>query len=145
MTAAAPSMAAVDEVASGACAEELVALLTGGAVLAGSPVRCPVTDADDEARCRLDLALRMLRSQSRAHWCRPVGDGTAVVVRWPLPARGIALHAVGADPCLVLLLALGRAGATPDVWRFRFDAATTATTDRAWALVQDLWLLETSR
>lgn len=103
------------------CGDELVALLTGGTSLATSAIRSPVSDPDPDARRRLDLALRTLQSQPAAHWCRPAGDGTAVVLRWPLPARGVALYPAVIDGPALLLLAVGRAGGAPDVWRFRWD------------------------
>lgn len=138
-------LADVDAVASATCDEELVALLTSGTALADSPIRCAVTDPDTAARRRLDLALRMLRSQPRSHWCRTAGDGATVVLRWPLPARGMVLlpaaddGAAGGRPT-VLVLAVGRAGGAPDVWRVRWAATPrTDVADRARALLSDLW------
>lgn len=144
MPAPAPPLAGVDEVASATSAEELVALLTAGTLLAASPIRCPVTDPDATARGRLDLALRTMRSQPAAHWCRPAGEATVVVLRWPLPARGIALFPAddgsraGNDPA-VLLLAVGRAGGQSDVWRFRRDPGPMSPVGaRAHALLDGL-------
>lgn len=121
MTAPTAPLAAVDDVAATASDNDLLALFADGTRLGASPVRCPVTDADAAARHRLDLALRMLRGQPRNHWCRPVGDGAAVVLCWPLPARGIALCPAHGPGPTVLVLAVGRAGGVPDVWRFRWD------------------------
>ncbi len=144
MTAAAAPLAAVDDVAATACDDELLALLTDGTSLGASRVRCPVTDADAAARRRLDLALRMLHSQPRNHWCRPLGDGAAVVLCWPLPARGLALYPPDCPDPTALVLAVGRAGGAPDVWRFRWDDIGASDTDtgdltgRARALLSDL-------
>ncbi len=144
MSAQAPPLAGVDEVASATCDEQLVSLLTDGRLLADSPIRCATTDPDPAAQRRLDHTLRMLRSQPQTHWCRAAGHGTVVVLRWPLPARGIALFpadggsTAGTGPT-VLLLAVGRAGGGPDVWRFRWDdEPSRAVGARARALLDGL-------
>lgn len=142
MTAPAAPLAAVDDVAATACDDELLALLTDGTRLGASPVRCPVTDADAAARRRLDLALRMLRGQPRNHWCRPLGDAAATVLCWPLPARGLVLYPPDRSGPTVLVLAVGRAGGAPDVWRFRWEGDPSPSADdlagRARALLSDL-------
>lgn len=145
MPAPTPPLAHVDAVANATSDADLVALLTSGTSLADSPIRCAVTDPDTAARRRLDLALRMLRSQPRTHWCRMAGDGGAVVLRWPLPARGFVLLSGDDGPDggglpTVLVLAVGRAGGPADVWRFGCDGPACAdVTDRARTLLSDLW------
>lgn len=143
MAAPAAPLAAVDDVAATACDDDLLALFADATRLGASRVRCPVTDGDAAARDRLDLALRMLRGQPRNHWCRPAGDGAAVVLRWPLPARGLALYPPACSGPTVLVLALGRAGGAPDVWRFRWhddvpDPGSGDLGGRVRALLHDL-------
>lgn len=125
----APAMAAFDELTAGACGDALREWVTSGAALGDEPIRCPVGDEDPAARPRLDLALRMLHGQPSAQWCRPAGGDTAVVRRWPLPARGVALLPAVGD-AVTFVLAVGRPGGGADLWRFRFDDPPCAVLDR---------------
>ncbi len=123
------AMADFDALATGPCGEALGRWVATGSALGAEPVRCAVAEDDEVARQRLDLALRMLHGQPAAQWCRPAGDGTVVVRRWPLPARGIALLP-GEEAAATLVLAVGRPRGGADVWRFRFDGPSCDVVDR---------------
>lgn len=120
------ALAGLDEAATTWGGEQLAAWVRTGAGLGGRALRCPHDAAADvgadvaDARRRLDLALRVLRGQAEAHWCREAGDGAvAVVLAWPLPARGIALVADGIPTTVVL--GVGGPGGQADLWRFHLD------------------------
>lgn len=123
-----------DDLASRECDEALRRWVASGARLGDDPVRCPVTDRDDAARQRLDLALRMLRRQPVTQWCRSAGEGAAVVRSWPLPARGLVLHDEDGT-ATTLVLAVGRPQGHADVWRFCFDGQPCDVLDRGRALL----------
>ena len=123
------AMTALDALASGPCGDALGRWVATGAALGDVPVRCVRSDDDAAARQRLDLALRMLHGQPAAQWCRPAGDGTVVVRRWPLPARGIALLP-GDEGAATFVLAVGRPRGAADLWRFRFDGPPCDVLDR---------------
>lgn len=122
-------LAQFDAVASGPCGASLAAWATAGTDLGETPIRCPVTESDEAARQRLDIALRMLPGQPVSQWCRQAGDVTAVVRSWPLPARAVSLY--DEDGAVTgMVLATGRPHGAADVWRFRFDGACTTVLDR---------------
>lgn len=121
---------ALDAATASWCGEALADWVRAGPDLDGGPVRCPVTSDDRDAVQRLDLSLRHLHAEPESHWCRDGGaEATAVVLSWPLPARGVALFVDGAPETLVL--AVGRPAGAADLWRFHLEAPDPLTTRAA--------------
>lgn len=114
------TFAALEAATGSWCGVALADWVRTGLDLEGGPVRCPVTSGDRGAVQRLDLSLRHLHAEPESHWCRDAGAATAVVLSWPLPARGIALFVDGEPETLVL--AVGRPAGAEDLWRFHLDA-----------------------
>lgn len=124
-----------DRVATSSAGEALARWVADAEQLDETPVRCVLAEQDPAALQRLDLALRMLHGQAVSQWCRPAGATTVVVRRWPLPARGIALHRARDEDASTLVLAVGRPDGCADVWRFRFDGASCDLLERGRQLV----------
>jgi hypothetical protein len=133
--AAGATLRAVDELLCAADADDLAAWISTGEQLAATPVRCAAGEGEPAARGRLDLALRMLPGQPVTHWCRAAGDAVAVVLAWPLPARGVAVYGPSGEDPELLVLAIGRAGDGVDLWRFRLDGPDRSILRRGRALL----------